>query len=143
VSFDIPLVAKGLAARIADVEATLQRYASFAFRTDAAPASAAGTGGDAPAVARDLVRRALAALADPLNDRLVRRLAEGDATLAELADVAALPRLVVWERVNDLVQVGLVRHALEGDRAGLTVAGAALADLVDELAAEIAEQGQR
>lgn len=142
-SLDVALVAKGLAARVADVEATLARYASFAFRPDDASPSPSPGDGDASAVARDLVRRAFAALADPINDRLVRRLADGDATLAELAAVTDLPRLVVWERVNDLVQVGLARHALESDRAGLTGAGAALVELVDELAGAIAEQGGR
>ena len=141
-TFDAPLVAKGLAARIADIEATLERYASFAFRPDDASPSPSPGDGDASAVARDLVRRTFAALADPVNDRLLRRLAEGDASLAELADIAALPRLVVWEHINDLVQVGVARHALEGDRAGLTGAGAALAELVNELTAAIAEQGR-
>jgi hypothetical protein len=135
------LVAKGLAARVADVEATVERYATFAFRPDDASPSPSPGDGDASAVARDLVRRTFAALSDPINDRLLRRLAEGDATLAELATVAALPRLAVWERVNDLVQVGVARHALEGDRAGLTGAGAVLVELVDELVSAIAEQG--
>jgi hypothetical protein len=138
---DVSLVAKGLAARVADVEATLERHASFAFRPDDTSPSPAPGDGDASAVARDLVRRAFAALSDPINDRLLRALAEGDAPLVELAAVAALPRLVVWEHVNDLVQVGVARHALEGDRAGLTGAGAALVELVDELASAIAEQG--
>lgn len=140
-SFDASLVAKGLAARIADLEATLERYASFAFRPDDASPPPSPSDGDASAVARELVRRTFAALADPVNDRLLRRLAEGDAGLAELSGLVALPRLVVWERVNDLVQVGVARHALESDRAGLTGAGAALVELVDDLTAAIAEQG--
>lgn len=139
-SFDPSLVAKGLAARVADVEATIDRYASFAFRPDEPSPSSSPRDGDALAVARDLVRRALAAVVDPINDQLLRRLAESDATLEELAEVVALPRPAVWERVNDLVQVGVARHALDGDRAGLTGAGHALVELVDELAARTAEQ---
>lgn len=142
-SFDASLVAKGLAARVADVEATLDRYATFAFRPDDGTTSTPPEDGDAEAVARDLVRRTLATLADAVNDRLLRRLAEGDASLAELAGITGLPRLVVWEHVNDLVQVGVARHALEGDRAGLTGAGAALAELIDELTMAIAEQSRR
>ena len=139
-SFDASLVAKSLAARLADVEATIDRYASFAFRPEELPTRRHDEA-DTDAVARDLVLRALAALADPVNHALLRRLAQSDATLAELAPVAALPRVAVWERVNDLVQVGLARHALEGDRAGLTAAGLALTALVNQLAAGTAEQG--
>ena len=139
-SFDPSLAAKGLAARLADVQATIHRYSSFAFRPGEASPSPPPGDGDALALARDLVLRALAAVADPVNDQLLRRLAQSDATLAELSTVTALPRLAVWERVNDLVQVGLARHALEGDRAGLTSAGQALVELVDELAAGAAEQ---
>lgn len=138
-SFDASLVAKGLAARLADVEATMARHASFAFRPGE-PSSDAPDDGDASAIARDLVRRTLAAVADPVNGALLDQLAHGDATLAELAEAVGLPRPAVWERVNDLVQVGVARHALDGDRAGLTGAGGALVELVDELAARTAEQ---
>jgi hypothetical protein len=140
-TFDPSLVATSLAARLADVEATIDRYSSFAFRPDEASPSSPPADGDVLAVARDLVLRALAEVADPVNDQLLRRLAQSDATLAELGTVTSLPRLAVWERVNDLVQVGVARHALEGDRAGLTSAGRALVELVDELAARAAEQG--
>jgi predicted transcriptional regulator len=138
-TFDPSLVAKGLAARLADVEATMDRHASFAFRPDE-PSSHAFDDGDASVIARDLVRRALAAVADPVNGALLDQLAHGDATLAELAEAVGLPRPAVWERVNDLVQVGVARHALDGDRAGLTGAGGALVELVDELVARTAEQ---
>ena len=140
-TFDLSLVAKGLAARLADVDATIERYSSFAFRPGETSPSLPPGDGDALAVARDLVLRALATVVDPVNDQLLRRLAQDDATLADLATVAGIPRAAVWERVNDLVQVGIVRHALEGDRAGLTSAGHALVELVDELAARAAEQG--
>jgi hypothetical protein len=142
-TFDPSLVAKGLAARLADIEATMDRHASFAFRLDeVSPAPRAPDVGEATAVARDLVLRALAAVSDPVNGALLHRLAQGDATLAELAEVVALPRPAVWERVNDLVQVGVARHALDGDRAGLTGAGGALVELVDELVARTAEQAR-
>jgi hypothetical protein len=138
-SVDASLVAKGLEARLADVDATIRRHRAFAFGPADPPPPARGAG-DPLALARDLVRRALTAVADATNDRLLRRLADGDATLAELAAVADVPYGVVWERVHDLVQVGLAGHDLDGDRAGLTGAGAALVELVDELASRTAEQ---
>ncbi len=84
--------------------------------------------------------RALTAVADPVNDQLLRRLAQDDATLADLATVSGLPRAAVWERVTTSCRWA-ARHALEGDRAGLTSAAQALVELVDELAARAAEQG--
>lgn len=138
-SFDPASVAKGLADRLADLGAARRRYESFAFTPgrDAPPPD--DPEHDAAPAARDLVVRMLAALGDPVNDRLMGRLLDGDATLHELVDVAGLPPLAVWERVNDLVQVGLVRHAVDGDRAGLTGAGVAMAELVGDIAARAAE----
>lgn len=138
-TFDAPLTAKGLAARLADVEATVERFSSFAFRAVDPPPSAI----DAGAAARDFVLRAFAAMADPINDRLLQRLAQHDATLDDLGAVSGLPRLAVWERVNDLVQVGIVAHVLDGDRAGLTGAGQALVELIDDLATRVAEHGDK
>lgn len=138
-SFDTALVAKGLSARLSDVAAARERHLSFVF----APGRDVVADGGGAAAARDLVRRALTVLADPVNDELVRRLADGDASVAELADVVGLPALAAWERVNDLVQVGLVRHALDGDRAGLTGAGQALAELVSELSDRVAQEHRR
>jgi hypothetical protein len=136
VTFDPSLVAKGLAARLADIEAARQRYASFAFVPDGRPLP--GGVSDTDAAARELVLRALHVLADPVNERLVRALADGDATVAALGALVALPDVATWERVNDLVQVGLARHAVDGDRVGLTGAGLALAELVAELTRRIA-----
>lgn len=141
-TFDPTLVAKGLADRLADLEAARDRYASFAFTSGREASPGAGSADDTARAGRDLVLRALATLADPVNDRVVQRLVDGDATLGELAALVSLPHLVVWERVNDLIQVGLVRRALDGDRAGLTGAGRALAELVAEVAARVTEVRQ-
>lgn len=141
-TFDPALVAKGLADRLADLAVTRDRYASFAF-TPGRDAPEAAAPDDRAAAARDLLLRALATLADPVNDRIVQRLLDGDATLGELVAITGLPHLAVWERVNGLVQVGLVRRALDGDRAGLTGAGGALAELVADVTSRIAGDGHR
>jgi hypothetical protein len=137
--FDPARLAGGLAARLADVETAIERYRAFSFQPDDAAPAAAMAEEDTLQAARELVLRALAAASDPLNHRIMRRLAEGDAALADLAPVCSLPRIAVWERVNDLVQVGLAARALEGDRAGLTPAGLAVVELVDEVARETTE----
>ena len=62
---------------------------------------------------------------------MLRRLAAGDAPLAELTAVTGLPRLAVWERLNGLVAAGLAGRHHDADAAGLTPAGAVLVDLVE------------
>jgi hypothetical protein len=127
---------KALGARLAEVEAALERYGAFAFSPgqEAPPGS-----GDRIEAARDLVLRALRAATDPVNAALLRRLATGDATLAVLGEAVALPRLAVWERVNELLAVGLVGRSLEADAAGLTAAGVAMVALCEDAARAAAE----
>lgn len=135
---DPSLLGKGLGSRLRELEAAMARYGAYAFAPEQPappPALAAGQEVDA---ARELVLRALRVAGDPGGYVVLRRLAEGDASLSELADLAGVPRLVAWERVNDLVQAGLVARSLEGDRAGLTAAGQVLVELVEEAAAEAA-----
>lgn len=140
---DPALVAKGLADRLADIEAARERYSSFAFTPGSAPPEAPVMGDDADRGARDLVVRMLATLGDPANDRVVHRLVEDDATVTELAEITGLPPLATWERVNGLVQVGLARHELEGDRVGLTGAGRSMAELIGDIATRVAEARRR
>jgi hypothetical protein len=132
-----------LGARLADVEVAVDRYGSFAHGPGSAIPPPALAAGEVAAGARDLVLRALAMVADPIDHRILLRLAAGDTSLVELAALVDLPRIAVWERVNDLVQVGLVGHALEADRAGLSPAGTGLVALVDELVAGIVAQDTR
>lgn len=141
---DLDLVAKGLANRLTEIQAALDRYSGFAFRPGAGEPPPPGLQeGETAAAAREMVLRALAAAADPRHEAVLGVLARGDATLGELASTLDLPRLSVWERVKDLVQVGLVAHDLDGDRAGLTPAGEQVVALVDHLATSIARQVAR
>jgi hypothetical protein len=135
---DPAALGRALAVRLAEITAALDRYAEFAFAPGDPAAPSALEPGEGREAARELVHRAFRAACDPLNDRILRRLAAGDATLAELAAIAGLPRLAVWERVSDLVQTGLVARSLAADGAGLTEAGETLLGLVDEAVAAAA-----
>lgn len=137
-TFDPAVLGKALGARLREVEQAMERYGTFAFAPgDAGPPAEAATG---EAAARDLVLRVLAAAAEPTNAAILRRLAEGDASLPALGTALGLPRLAVWERLNELVALGLAGRALERDSAGLTTAGAAMVELCD-LAARAAASG--
>lgn len=137
---DLSPLAKGLAGRFADLTAAMARLDRFAFRPegDVAPPDA-----DVDGAARELVVRALHVASDPVNDRILTELAEGDASLVRLAEACGITRLAVWERVNDLVQVGLVARELEGDRVGLTPAGQTLGGLLTQIAASVAAEVPR
>lgn len=135
-------LADGLASRLGELEAALGRYSSFAFEPNEERLPSPAEQGDAHDSARELVQRALRTVSDPLNYRILERLAAGDATLEELSDLVGLPRLATWERVNDLVQAGLAARALAGDGAGATAAGQALHEWVEEVALGVVDRSR-
>jgi hypothetical protein len=51
-----------------------------------------------------------------------------------------LGRLVLSERLNDLVQVGLATRLIDTDHAQITAAGAGIVRLVEALIADVAKQ---
>lgn len=128
---DAQLLGTALAARIAEIEAAVDRYGAFAFEPGTGPSTPALAPGERAQAARELMLRALRAAGDPLGYSMLLRLAEGDATVDELASLVALPRLSAWERVNDLVQAGLAGRSLESDGAGLSALGRVIVDLVE------------
>ena len=138
-AFDATLVGKALGVRLDEIEATIERLRSFAFEPDTTSSSSEDDEGAVLDTTRELVLRALRVMSDPLGYRLLRRLLDGDADLEELGKLLELPHAAVWERVNDLVQAGLVGHSLEADQAGLTAAGQALVGLVEVIAHAAAE----
>jgi hypothetical protein len=137
---DPSLLGKALASRLRDLEAALERYRAYVFVPDEPAVPAALGPGEAPAAARELVLRALRLAGDPGAYAWLARLSQGDASLSELARLAAVPRLVAWERVNDLVQAGLVARSMEGDEVGLAAAGQFFVELVEEAAAAAGEE---
>jgi hypothetical protein len=134
---DPATLGKALGARLAEVGSAMARYDTFAYQPGEEPRGDATPGGEA--VARDFVLTAIRAASDPLSYTLLRRMARGDTTLAELGATAGLPRLAVWERLATLVAAGLAGRSLETDTAGLTPAGATLVALVEEATAVAAE----
>ena len=138
--FDTSLVGKALGARLEELEATIERFRAFAFEPDAASTRPAVVEGESLENARELVLRAFRMMGDPLHYRALLHLGASDSSLDALAAVLDLPRLAVWERVNDLVQAGLVVRSLEADQAGLSAAGQALVELVEAIARGAAEE---
>ena len=131
---DPAILGKVLAGRLADIAAAAARYDTFAY-SERPPPDADADAGDPPRRARDLALAALRAAGDPVAYAMLRRMADGDTPLADLCAVTGLPRLAVWERVNGLVAVGLAGRRHEDDSAGLTPAGQALVELVEEAVA--------
>lgn len=131
---DPGVVGKVLAARLHDLAAVLERQDSFVVRPGLGGESDGRAGPqDSAVLARDLVLRMLSVAASPAGSALLRELAVQDSTTSALAARLGRPRLTVWEQVNDLVQVGLAAHASGEDRVGLTPAGSAMTELVEDL----------
>lgn len=127
-------LAAGLAARLADVQAVYQRSNSFV-RIPGPATSVAET--STQGAARELLLRLCRTVGVADNAALLELLADGDCLRAELEQRTGRSALVLWEQVNELVQVGLARHDLSSGRVGLTAAGVALTDLGRQLVADI------
>ncbi len=138
-----PELARALAARLRDANAAGEQLASFAW-TEGPPAAAGPgpelRGGEELAVAHDFLLRVLHGVSEPLSWQVLAAVAgaqEGP-SLDLLAQRLELPRLALTERVNALIQLGLMGRDLEHDSVTPTPAGTALFELVCELDAEIA-----
>lgn len=89
---------------------------------------------------RDFVLRTFRVLGDPVSYRLLERCIKKGCSSDDLAALAHLPEVAVWERVNDLIQLGLVQRALDRDEVTATAAGAALHGIVENVVALAVEQ---
>lgn len=148
-----PQLARALAARLRDATAAGEQLASFAF-TEGMPAPGPELReGEELAAAHDFLLRVLHGVSEPVNWRILSAVVSedgGDAPeaagipqgggmpLDALADMLELPRLVVTERANGLIQLGLLGRDLEHDSVRSSPAGQALFELVCELDAEVA-----
>lgn len=145
-------LAEGLWLRLRDVVLAAARLDAFNFAPEVpTPAPAPGwvrriadDGAALDASVLDLVRRAVAAGADPVNWRILERLDGRDEGMAlvELAAAAGLPPLALAERVSDLVQVGLAAHVLERGAVQVTAAGRAWLRLVEALGARVGRKAR-
>jgi hypothetical protein len=140
------MLARALAARLRDANAAGEQLASFAF-TEGAPAPGPELRpGEELAAAHDFLLRVLHGVSEPVSWRVLALVvsASSEDGVAEglpldaLADALELPRLAVTERVNSLIQVGLMARDLEHDTITPSPAGTALFELICELDAEIA-----
>lgn len=118
-----------LSAWLARQAAAEERLTSFAFR-EGQPAVAV----PAPTSHAELRRWILATAADPGVAAFLRRLADADRSITELAGDGALgvrpgDRVSLAARVGVLAAAGLVTRDLQADRVGLTELGRAALDL--------------
>jgi hypothetical protein len=145
-----PQLARALAARLRDAVAAGEQLGSFAF-TEGTPAPGIELrDGEELAAAHDFLLRVLRGVSDPLDWRILSAVtSDGTAGYGDdldpaglpidaVADKLELPRLTVTERVNGLIQLGLMARDLEHDSARPSPAGIALFELICELDAEIA-----
>lgn len=135
-----PALARALAARLRDATQAGERLAAFAF-TEGEPAPEAELrDGEELAAAHDFLLRVLHGVSEPTSwAALSAAMPAGDRVpLDRLTERLGLPRLAVTERVNGLIQLGLLTRDLEHDAVVATPAGEALFELICELDAEIA-----
>ena len=91
--------------------------------------------------AREFTLRALRRGSDPLNHWIIRMAHEEQSiAVAELEQQAGVTKSTVSERVNDLVQVGLLERNLEGDMVQPTVLTAGFIGVVDDVADRFAQK---
>jgi hypothetical protein len=129
-------IADGLRRWVAERRRSEERLADFVF-DERTP----GRDPDRPAAPVDwryYVTRTLALAGDPAVVGLLEGLADGDRSLAELAEptgsasTRATGRLALVDWIGQLSAAGLVARELGTDRVGLTALGTALLDLVHE-----------
>ncbi|MHB1987780.1 MAG: hypothetical protein ACYCSF_07330 [Acidimicrobiales bacterium] len=82
---------------------------------------------------RDFVLRTLRVLGDAVSFELLACCRRTPRSTAYLAGAMALPLSAVWERVNDLIQVGLLERSLESDSVAMAPAGHTVLEIVDAL----------
>jgi DNA-binding HxlR family transcriptional regulator len=129
------VLGKAVGSRIVDVRTAIDRQATFVVGLNDPPPD---LDVDTESVAREFVLRALRISADAVNYRIMSTLMVEDLAFRDLCSRLDVGHAAVWERVNDLIQAGLVARALEHDRTGLTPAGQGLVEFI-ESAADAAE----
>ena len=91
--------------------------------------------------ASEMTLRALQAATEPPNYKILQALASQPAlSTKELTAAANQERLVLSERLNDLIQVGLSARLIDTDQVQITAAGAALVLLIQEIAEQVAKE---
>ncbi|MFQ5418845.1 MAG: hypothetical protein ACE5FD_00115 [Anaerolineae bacterium] len=131
-------IAAGLAGRLRSLVIALDRLdrlesGSGAWRRGFATAEL-----DESATAMTL--RLFSTVGDPANFTILQQLETADShPLPTLMAETGLGRLVLSERLNDLVQVGLVTRLIDTNHAQITAAGVAVVQLVGAIVRETAD----
>ena len=134
-----PQLARALAARLRDATAAGEQLASFAFTEGAPSPGPELRDGEELAAAHDFLLRVLHGVSEPVSWNVLAAVAgEEHVPIAALCNRLELPRLTITERVNALIQLGLMARDLEHDGVTVSPAGTALFEFVCELDAEIA-----
>jgi hypothetical protein len=134
-----PQLARALAARLRDATAAGEQLASFAFSEGTPAPGPELRDGEELAAAHDFVLRVLQGISEPLSWKVLAAVVGGeDNSLDALAGRLELPRLALTERINSLIQLGVMARDLEHDSVTVSPAGEALFELVCELDAEVA-----
>lgn len=91
--------------------------------------------------AREFTLRTFRRGSDPLNHWIIRMAHEEQSVaVAELEDQVGVTKSTLSERVNDLVQVGLLERNLEGDVIQPTVLTAGFLGVVDDVTDRFADK---
>lgn len=91
--------------------------------------------------ATGLTLRLLSTVADSTNFAILNILTtDGSFSMKKLMERSGVGRLVLSERLNDLVQVGLVSRLIDTDQAQITGAGANMVRLVKLISSAVEEQ---
>jgi DNA-binding HxlR family transcriptional regulator len=84
--------------------------------------------------------RAMSTVSDSVNFSLLSLLASTESfSMRDLIQKSGIARLMLSERLNDLVQVGLAARLIDTDHVQITAAGADMAALINELAGNVSQ----
>jgi len=133
-------IAGGLAGRLRLLVRVLDRLDRLESGSGEWKASFAET--ELSEAATSLTLRALSTMADSTNFTILNTLATNDGLLAmkKLMEKTGIGRLVLSERLNDLMQVGLATRLIDTDQAQITGAGANIVRLVEMITHAVAEK---
>lgn len=138
---DYPQIAVGISGRLRALVLTLDRLDRLE----------AGTGkwlekfnnSELDQAATDMSLRALQASTKPKNYAILKQLSlQPSFSITELTEVLEQDRLGLSERLNDLIQVGLVTREIDTDQAQITPSGADMVRMLTDLSSQVVSEYQ-
>ena len=135
----IPLISAGLAGRLRSLAMVIDRLD----RLESGSGSwlAQFNNAELAESATTMTLRMLNTVSDQANFTILKALSASESqAMRHLMDMTGSGRLLLSERLNDLVQVGLAARLIDTDHAQITAAGAAIVQLVEEISAQTSVQ---